>query len=216
MILALDIGGTNIRSAIVEKTILKEKKKFKTPENKKEIIKSIISLISSYRNPKKICISIAGFERNGKIQHALNMDLNNAQLRKILQNKFKVPIFIENDARCASLAELHFGVGKKLNNFILLTLGTGIGGGIIINRELYKGNGAGSEIGSMVVEGKLFEHRASGNASVKISHEFGFKNIFVKAGLVFTLLLGVALLGVAQVEILLLVLFLLSTSGALC
>ena len=176
MILSLDIGGTNIRSAIVTKTKLSEYKKIKTPKRKKQIIKLIKEIIESYKKPDKICISLAGIIRNKKIQHALNTNINELNLSKILKEKFRIPIYLDNDANCAGLAELSYGTGKNLNNFILLTLGTGIGGAIIINKKLYRGNGAAGEIGSMIIQDKkIFEDFASGNASIELAKKIGLK-----------------------------------------
>ena len=177
MTLSLDIGGTNIRSAIVNKTKLADYRKTPTPKKKQDILKKIIEIISQYKK-QTICIAVAGFERNGVIQHSLNTDINGVALSSLLRKKFKVPVFIENDANCAGLAELHYGAGKNLNNFVLLTLGTGIGGAVIINKKLYRGNGGAGEIGSIYLKDKtIFEHLASGDASVALAHKQGFKNI---------------------------------------
>jgi glucokinase len=171
MILALDIGGTNLRSALVSNSKISKKKSSSTPKKKGNILKSIISTIEQYKKPNSINIAIAGFERNGKLQHSINLDTEGLQLSKILKQKFKVPIYIENDANCAGLAELHYGSGKGKRNFVLLTLGTGIGGAIIINKKLYRGAGGAGEIGSMYINNKIFEHHASGNASLTLARE---------------------------------------------
>ena len=136
MILALDIGGTNIRIALINKTKIKDKIKTSTPLFKKEILKKIIYLISKYKNYQLICVSIAGIEVNGKVEGALNMDFDKVPLSSILKKEFSKSVYVQNDARCAGLAELTFGSGKKFNNFVLLTLGTGIGGAIIINKNI--------------------------------------------------------------------------------
>src|SRR3989344_2558809 len=180
MNLALDIGATNIRIAILDKTKIKDKIKTPTPLIKKEILRKIIYLISQYSNYRSICISIAGFEYQKKIQGVLNMDFNNVPLKSILKNKFSKPIYIQNDARSAALAELTYGNGKPFKNFILLTMGTGIGGAIIINKKLYLGRGAAGEVGSMFIEkNKIFEHLASGSASLNIANQIGLKNISI-------------------------------------
>jgi len=178
MILSLDIGGSKIRIAEVSGTKIKNRKESKTPKKKKEILNKIAELISSYKKPTRICVSIAGFEHNGVIINSRNTDINSVPLKKILKNKFKIPVYIGNDANCAGLAELNYGAGKGKSNFILLTLGTGIGGAIIINKQLYRGNGAAGEIGSMIIEGgKIFEHLASGNASTAFANKMGLPKI---------------------------------------
>ncbi len=178
MTLCLDIGGTNIRSALVSGPKISDYKKTPTPNKKKIILQKINEVISGYPKQKSICISVAGFERNGKIQHSLNTDINDVPLSALLRKKFKVPVFLDNDANCAGLAELHYGSGKGLTNFVLLTLGTGIGGAIIINKKLFRGNGAAGEVGNMFLENNtIFEHLASGTASVNLAHKSGFPNI---------------------------------------
>jgi glucokinase len=177
MTLCLDLGATNIRSAIVVKDKLKLYKKLRHNRKKQDILNKIKELISSYpkEQRKTICISTAGFEKNSKIQGAINMpEFNGTPLRKILKTKFKSKIFIENDANCAGLAELKYGNGKKFKNFVLLTLGSGIGGAVIINKKLYKGSGVASEPGSMFIEkGKIFEDLASGDASITLAKQHG-------------------------------------------
>jgi len=177
MILALDIGATNIRIALIEKTRIINKIKTPTPLLKKIIINKIIHLISQYKEYSSICISIAGFEQNNKIKGALNMDFGNVPLRSMLKKKFHKPVYIQNDARCAALAELQFGAGKSFKNLTLLTLGTGIGGAIVINKKLYLGNGTAGEVGSMQINNNLFESVASGSASIHIANKIGLKNI---------------------------------------
>jgi glucokinase len=178
MILAIDIGGTNIRSAIVNGENISSYKKIRTPEKKGDILRLIEKTVKSYPGRKKICIATAGFERKGKIQHSLNADINGLALSSILRRKFKVKVYLDNDANCAALAELYYGIGKGLKNFVLLTLGTGIGGAIVISGKLYRGNGAAGEIGSIIIDGgKIFEHLASGDASVALAGKIGFRGI---------------------------------------
>lgn len=79
-------------------------------------------------------------------------------LRDRLAEKLNLPVYVDNDANCATLAETNFGAGKGYSNVICLTIGTGIGGGIIINGRLYRGvNFATGEIGHIIVNGKYLE-----------------------------------------------------------
>ncbi|GAJ07289.1 unnamed protein product, partial [marine sediment metagenome] len=74
-------------------------------------------------------------------------------LRDIVKEKYKVNTFLINDASAAALGEHHFGIGQGVNNLILLTVGTGIGGGIIINGRLYSGaSGSAGEIGHITID----------------------------------------------------------------
>jgi glucokinase len=175
-ILAIDLGGTNIRSAIVEKTKLFGYLKTPTPKKQKDIIKKLFEIIESYGSINAVCVSTAGFERGGIIVNSPNNDMEGAPLSKLLKSRFKKSkIFIRNDAKCAALAELYYGVGKGKRNFILLTLGSGIGGAAIVNGKLWLGEGGAPEPGAgmRIDHEEIFEHLASGRASVKFAHEFG-------------------------------------------
>jgi glucokinase len=178
MVLCLDIGGTNIRAGIVEGIKIKDYKKVKTPAKKRDILERLFEIIESYPKQSAICVSTAGFEKNGRIMQSLNNDMDGAPLTKILKERFKARVYVENDANCAALAEAHYGVGKGKKNFVLLTLGSGIGGGAILNGKLYRGQGGAIEPGIMIIDkGEIFEYWASGNASVRLAHEAGMGKI---------------------------------------
>lgn len=156
-VIAFDIGGTSIRASIVKNNKIIEHVKIPTPKDKKKFLESIEELIDKF-NSKKISgigIGIAGLVKDGKIGNAPNLALKNFDLKKYLQNKYKKKVEIANDAECFALAESKLGVKK--DNFILLTFGTGIGGGIIINGEIYNGQGFGGEFGHMNFSGKHWE-----------------------------------------------------------
>ena len=79
-------------------------------------------------------------------------DVKNVPIAKIIKHEFKKNVYIENDAKCFILAESVFGAGKKYDFVVGLTLGTGIGGGIVINKKLYRGGlGIAGEIGHMTI-----------------------------------------------------------------
>ena len=162
MVISIDLGATNIRIAEVSGNRIKNKIKVKTPKTKKEILDLLIKLISEYKDKRAICIGIAGFIKNNKIYGTPNMDFNNIDIKKILENKFKSKVYIDNDANCAGIGELYYGNGKDKKNFVLLTLGTGIGGAIIINNKLYRGSGFAGDPGHILINNIIFEKIASG------------------------------------------------------
>ena len=159
--IGIDLGGTFIKSAIVDSNgkILKKYKidtraykgtKFVTGQ----IIKSISVLKSGLKkNLSGIGIGSPGIVTNGVVKYPPNFKgWKEVNLKRILYKEFKTDTEVDNDANCAGLAELKFGHGRKYKNFLFLTLGTGIGGAIIINGNLYRGeqNGAG-EFGMMSI-----------------------------------------------------------------
>jgi glucokinase len=112
------------------------------------------------KDVKGIGIGCAGPLKDGVIKNPPNLPLKNYNIKAELKKRFKVRVEVGNDAHCVALAEAKFGVRKK--NFIILTLGTGIGGGIIIDGKLYEGQGFGGEFGHIILDkGKDFESLAA-------------------------------------------------------
>lgn len=174
--LALDIGASKIRIAEVSGTKVKNKKQTETPKIKAKIKNEIVSLIKSYKK-QPVGIGIAALLRKDITITTPNMDFENINVKSYLQKRLKVKVYVDNDANCAGLAEQHFGHGKGKKNFVLLTLGTGIGGAIIINNKLYHGVSMAGEPGQMLIEGKRFETIASAPASVRLAHSLGLKKL---------------------------------------
>src|SRR6185312_3483847 len=84
-------------------------------------------------------------------------------LKSILEQKFHIPVFVNNDAKCFALGELHYGAGRGYKNLVGLIIGTGMGAGVIIGGKLFSGtNGAAGELGHMPYLDDEFEHYCSG------------------------------------------------------
>jgi glucokinase len=91
--------------------------------------------------------------RRGVAINAVNLPLADVRVREIMSEKLPVPVYLDNDANCAALAEHLHGAGEGTTNMILLTIGTGIGGGLVLDRSLYRGStGAGAELGHVVID----------------------------------------------------------------
>jgi glucokinase len=152
--IGVDLGGTFIKAGIVDSNgrLYKQIKVDSCAnESPKKVISQIEKVINGLKNNfnKKISgigIGSPGVVQNGVVKYPPNFkNWKIIDLKKEIKNKFKTEVDVDNDANCAGLAELKFGYGKKIKNFIFLTLGTGIGGAIIIDDKIYKGekNGAG-------------------------------------------------------------------------
>lgn len=186
-ILGLDIGGTSIKSGIVQ-----DKKLISTSEKKTNskvtdsVIKTIYSIIREASKDKidAIGIGIPGFinEKTGIIEHINNIPaFCGINLVEIIQKEFNMKVRINNDANCFALGEYHFGAYQKLNNVIGLTLGTGLGGGIIIDKKLYSGlYGGAGEFGCIPYQGQIFEYFCSNNF-FKVFYNYDGKTMFNKA-----------------------------------
>lgn len=159
--IGVDLGGTFIKSAIVDSSAklyqhLKiESYAQKSPEKVINQISKCIEHLLSISNKKITGIGVGapGIVKDGIVKYPPNFSgWKIVNLKKSLEQLFSLPIRVDNDANCAALAELHFGAGRKFENFLFLTLGTGIGGGIIIDGNLFKGEKSGAgEFGMMSI-----------------------------------------------------------------
>lgn len=158
--IGLDVGGTTIKGAVIDENGKLYGEDSVTTVKGEDIINGIAVLCNRLMklNKEKIVgvgIGCAGVidSRNGVVVLASNLGLADFPLVKKLNEKIALPIKITNDANAAALGEAKFGAGKNYKNSILVTLGTGVGGGIVIDGKLFEGNkSAGAEIGHMVIE----------------------------------------------------------------
>ncbi len=178
--ICIDIGGTSIKYGILRETgIIIEKGNMDTnalKEGGQGIFEKIKYIISKYlRNyeVEAVCISTAGMvdPKDGKILFALEHLIpgyTGMEIKKEVEKEFNIRCEVENDVNCAGLGEMWLGAGKGASSSVCLTIGTGIGGCIIINNELIHGfsNSAG-EIGYMKINGEDFQNVASTTSLVK-------------------------------------------------
>src|SRR3989338_3119434 len=154
-IIGVDMGGTHIEAGLVSNNKVTEKTIIKTQANKgkKTVIKNIIYSIDKLfnKNVKTICIGSPGPLKNGIIGRTPNLPLEGVNLKKIIKDRFKVPVLVDNDANCFALAEAVLGQGKRHNYVVGLTIGTGFGSGLIINKKIYSGKYAATEIGHTTI-----------------------------------------------------------------
>lgn len=149
--IGIDLGGTNLRIALISEEG-KVIKKIKVPSVER-VVESLLDSIAKIINNdvKGIGIGVAGLidHEKGIVLKSPNLPaIEGVNLADTLEERFKVPVFIENDANVAALGEKWLGAGKELKNFVQLTLGTGIGGGVIYNGRLLN---ISAEIGHMVI-----------------------------------------------------------------
>ncbi len=147
MYLGFDIGGTNIKYGIFENDNLKEFNIVKTVDGR--IIETLRFIIKRYKNIEGIGIASAGLVNfNNEIIFSPNIkELRNVNFKESLKDLCQNVKAI-NDVNAMALCEIKYGYGRKYKNFIVLALGTGVGGAIVINRRLYLGsNGFAGEFG---------------------------------------------------------------------
>ena len=162
MKIGIDLGGSHIAIGVIDnkgKILEKVEKRITKAEKntiKKVIEDYIIEKTANFLQQYKITeigIAIPGTVKNETVVKSVNLGLKNYEIVKNLQDKIQLPIKIRNDAKCAALAENTYGSLKSYNRSIFLTLGTGIGGAVIIHNELLDtGELPGCEFGHMLIE----------------------------------------------------------------
>ena len=169
-IIGIDIGGTNIRVGKVlnEKLTGIYSQKLTSSAPEKTVVEEIISSVY-----KKFDSSVAGIGvgvpsvvdvEKGIVYDVQNIpSLKKLYLKKILEDEFKIPAYINNDANCFVAGEKYFGRGKDYKNIVGLTIGTGLGAGIYANGKLYSGANCGAgEFGLLPYKDSDYEHYCSG------------------------------------------------------
>lgn len=161
-IIAIDIGGTDIKFGLIDQTgIILQKGIVSTgKENTIEnLLDKLSKIIEKYLDKDIVGIGISSTgqvdSKEGKIIGGTDIvkHLINKELVSVLKEKYKLPVIMENDVNCAALGEFWMGGAKGEKDFICLTIGTGIGGAIVLNGEVYTGsNGVAGEFGHIQIE----------------------------------------------------------------
>jgi len=163
--IGVDLGGTNIACGIVDlkgkRIVRKASVKTNAPRPCEEISEDIVRLCRSLCEAEGITLSdilwigvaTPGIVKGGTVVMASNLGWNNADFAGIMKNLTGVPTFVANDANAAAYAEAVWGVGSDVNSLIAITLGTGVGGGIVIDGKIWEGmNGFAAEMGHMIID----------------------------------------------------------------
>jgi len=168
-IIAIDLGGTNLKCALLDNNLkIKAKNYFSTKSfnNKLKLIQGIADSVNSFilrHGISRSSVSGVGIGLPGPVDTLKGVvhflpnipGWREVGLKKILERKTSLPVFIDNDAKLMALAEYRAGQAKKYKNALCLTLGTGVGGGLIINGCLYRGSdNAAGEIGHVPINEK--------------------------------------------------------------
>ncbi|HSW53591.1 MAG TPA: ROK family protein [Ignavibacteriaceae bacterium] len=165
-VISIDMGGTKVLGCVVnskEGIIARTKQQTDPTVSRNKYILQLAEVVNElieevHINKKKIkavCLGVPGLvnPHSGVIRLAPNLGLKNFNIKKSLEAEISFPVLIENDVNLGALGIKTFGVGKKAKNMLAVFVGTGIGGGLIIDGKLYRGsNYVAGEIGHMLVE----------------------------------------------------------------
>lgn len=163
--IGIDIGGMSIACGITDEKfniIYKDSTPTRAEKPGEEIVADIICLVKKVMDKvnaketdiKSIGIGAPGMldRENGVIVRSSNINFRNTKIRELINQQINVPVYVDNDANCAALGEAVSGSTKSVDNSVMITLGTGVGGGVILNKKIYGGfNGHGGELGHTVI-----------------------------------------------------------------
>ncbi|HEX8567363.1 MAG TPA: ROK family protein [Pyrinomonadaceae bacterium] len=163
--LAADLGGTNLRMAAVDadgSILYRTRRETPRVERADEVVGAIVEAAEECRancrefKIKALAAAVPGtvsFE-SGVVMHAPNVPaINGFRMGASLEHELNLPVLLENDANAAAIGEAWLGASRSVKNSILVTLGTGVGGGIIIDGKILRGvDGTAAEIGHICVE----------------------------------------------------------------
>ncbi|MBP7211432.1 ROK family protein [bacterium] len=196
--IGVDVGGTNVKIALVDtqgkitySNSIPTRAEMGYEYTVNNIIQAIKDLMTETKTSKETIEGI-GFGFPGQIDYKKGTVINlpnipgwvNVPISKIIEKEFEIPTRVDNDVRCAALGELNYGAGKGCENLICITVGTGIGSGIILNGKLVRGaSNAAGEIGHIKLQMKdgplcgcgdtgCLEAFASGPAIVAMAEDY--------------------------------------------
>lgn len=169
-IIGIDLGATNIRGGLVSNSLISntQARAIKSKGTVEEVLQDVFDITDALISPSVAGIGI-GVPSVVDVQKGIVYDVQyipswkEVHLKTIMEKRYGIPVFVNNDANCFALGELYFGKGIGEEHMIGLTIGTGIGAGIIINKHLYAGPNCGAgEFGMVEYLDHCYEYYASG------------------------------------------------------
>lgn len=158
--IGVDLGGTKMLVGALSGTeILSQQREASTGQTEDELVELLVREVREAHEACPEAVAV-GLGIPATINHetgvavaAVNLPLADLPIRDLVSERVGLPVFVDNDANVAALAEHRYGAGRGATDMVLLTIGTGIGGGLIINGEVYRGaTGAGAELGHTVID----------------------------------------------------------------
>ncbi len=158
--IGVDLGGTKMLVGVLDGTeVLWERREASTDRSEDELVELLVREVNDARDARP-AVSAVGLGIPATFDHesgvavgAVNLPIANLPIREIVADRVGLPVVVDNDANVAALAESLYGAAKGMEDVVMLTVGTGIGGGLILDGEVYRGStGAGAELGHIVIQ----------------------------------------------------------------
>jgi glucokinase len=159
-LIGVDVGGTKMAVALLDGTTLREPVLEPTQTSSAEaLVAQIVAAIRAAGDVAAVGVAIPSVVdwETGRIRYSVNIPLQDVPLREVLRDRLDVPVFVDNDATCAALAEAYDEEGLLVaRHLVMFTVGTGVGGGIVIDGRVYRGaTGAAAELGHTMIGADL-------------------------------------------------------------
>jgi glucokinase len=154
--IGIDVGGTKIATAVLEDGAFSTSAPIPTRvDDTAALIEQIAGEVDRHRGADALAVgvglpSIIEFA-TGRVRHTVNLPLDDVPLRALLTDRCGLPVYVDNDASCAALAEAFDGGRLVSQNLVMFTVGTGVGGGLVLGGKLYRGNTCAAELGHTLV-----------------------------------------------------------------
>jgi glucokinase len=159
--IGIDLGGTKMLLGVLDgdsKTVWESRER-SAGESEEELVELLVREVEEAR-AQRSGVEAIGMGIPATIDHekglavaAVNLPIENLPIRDLVSERTGLPVFVDNDANVAALAEHLFGAARGTENAVMLTIGTGIGGGLILSGEIYRGStGAGAELGHVAIQ----------------------------------------------------------------
>jgi glucokinase len=155
--IGVDVGGTKIAAASLEASRLGPSHVVPTDTSSSDaVLDQIVAAVEAVRLKSARAVGIGAPSvvefATGRIRFSVNIPLADIPLRRILSERLHLPVYVDNDASCAALAEAYEGDELVADNLVMFTVGTGVGGGLVLNGKLYRGaTGAAAELGHTII-----------------------------------------------------------------
>lgn len=157
--IGVDVGGTKILAGVVDRDgqVLRNHERPTVTGSQQELVGELTAAVDELRDDG---VGAIGFgipatidQRAGRVVRSVNIPLDDVSLREVMEERYGIPVGLDNDANAAAIGEWRAGAGRGVDTMIMITLGTGVGGGLILGGRPFRGStGAGAELGHVVVE----------------------------------------------------------------
>jgi glucokinase len=147
----IDVGGTYVKFGVV--TTPPDVQQFKSvPTERDNLVKQLVAIVQEL-GVEALGVGVPGLVRSGTVLSSPNFpEARDLKLQEILQSSLKMPVRVENDAGMVAAGEWKYGAGSGADSLLLMTLGTGVGGGLILDGKLYVGAGVAGEVGHITID----------------------------------------------------------------